>query len=80
MPDGAVSTLTNVTAICEGFSGFLSANGGSRSSTDTSNVNWTSFQVAACSAILPVDSQGQTNFASNTNVNFVVDLQGFFAP
>jgi hypothetical protein len=74
---GVSSVVLNVTAIGHG-QGFLTVFPQGFSAPTASNLNFSSGQVVPNRVIVPVSATGQVSITTNTSVDVVVDVNGWF--
>jgi hypothetical protein len=74
---GVSAVVLNVTAIGHG-TGYLTAFPEGEAPPTASNLNFSSGQVVPNRVIVPVSSSGQVSLTTNTSVDVVVDVNGWF--
>ena len=79
-PSNAAAYSLNVTVVPEGPLGFLTAWPTGQLQPFVSTMNSYDGTVIANAAIVPAGSGGSASFYASNNTNFVVDINGYFAP
>jgi hypothetical protein len=74
---GVSAVVLNVTAIGHG-TGYITAYPAGLSAPTSSNLNFSSGQVVPNRVIVPVSSSGQASLSTNTSVDVIVDVDGWF--
>jgi hypothetical protein len=73
-----VAVVLNVTAVNPTSSGYLTVYPSSSAQPTTSSVNFTAGTIQASQVVVDVGSGGSFNVYSSSNVNVVVDVEGFY--
>ena len=73
-----VAAVLNVTAVNPSSNGYLTVYPSSSARPTTSSVNFTAGTIQASQVVVDVGGGGSFNVYSSSNVNVVVDIEGFY--
>lgn len=81
VPTGAGAVVLNVTAVTPDGDGFLSVYPATQTTApSTSNLNFHAGEVIPNVVIVSLPTSGALKFYSNTGVDVIVDVAGYFSP